>query len=351
NRLFQPFEQADVSTTRRYGGTGLGLVISQRLTDMLGGVILVDSQENVGSTFTIRLPFQKANLAIIPQSPFIKRSTFSNNVSSPSSVVNANSYKDLRILVVEDNETNKDVICEQLQFLKFNADIASDGQEALELWKTRNYAMILTDLQMPEMDGYQLAAEIRKAEGGTEKRIPIIAITASTVKSEMDRCTAAGMDGYLVKPAPLETLRVTIERWISVEQKTEQIHELESTVRETTNVEEKWMELPVWEKDALKKLVGNNQATYDAYLKKFVKRIENQATNLLQSIEANDFASNKKIAHNLKSNARIIGAMKLGELCEAMEIAAYNEDSVTFGKTVKDFAPTLRQALQTIEGS
>lgn len=340
NRLFQPFEQADVSTTRRYGGTGLGLVISQRLTDMLGGVILVDSQENVGSTFNIRLPFQKANLAIIPQSPIIKRSTFSNEVSSP-----------LRILVVEDNDTNKDVICEQLQFLKFNADIASDGQEALELWKSRNYAMILTDLQMPEMDGYQLAAEIRKAEGGTKKRIPIIAITASTVKSEMDRCATAGMDGYLVKPVPLETLRVTIERWISVAQKDGQIHELESTARETINIEEKWMELPVWEKDALKKLVGNNQANYDAYLKKFVKRIENQATNLLQSIEVNDFATNQKIAHNLKSNARIIGAMKLGELCEVMEIAAYNEDSVTFGKTVKDFAPTLRQALQTIEGN
>jgi PAS domain S-box-containing protein len=205
SRLFRPFSQADASTTRRFGGTGLGLTITKHLVELMGGTIAVDSMPDVGSKFVVRLPFD----------------TIAENESAPAEGSLSKQGGTARridgavhpalILVAEDNEINQKVIKAQLKLLGFVAEIASNGSDALALWRSGRFALLLTDLQMPEMDGYDLAASIRREEGGSP-RIPIVALTANAQKDEAARCSAVGMDCYLTKPVPLTTLGATLER-------------------------------------------------------------------------------------------------------------------------------------------
>jgi two-component system sensor histidine kinase/response regulator len=117
------------------------------------------------------------------------------------------------ILIAEDNETNQKVILRQLALLGHAADVAADGRQALEYWKSGDYALLLTDLHMPKMDGYELAEAIRSAEKG-DKRIPIVALTANALKEEAQRCRAVGMDDYRSKPTPLAELKVVLDKWL-----------------------------------------------------------------------------------------------------------------------------------------
>ena len=117
------------------------------------------------------------------------------------------------ILVAEDNETNQAVIQYQLSELGYQADIASNGMEALKAWRTGDYALLLTDLQMPEVDGYELARQVREQET-SDRRIPIVALSANTLMDEAENCMSAGMDAYLSKPVALSELEATLDQWL-----------------------------------------------------------------------------------------------------------------------------------------
>ena len=121
--------------------------------------------------------------------------------------------QDYLILVAEDNEINQEVVQHQLGLLGYRTDVTNDGREALERWQSGDYALLLTDLHMPEMDGFQLTAAIRASEHG-ERHIPIIALTANALKGEADNCRAAGMDDYLSKPTRLADLEAMLSKWL-----------------------------------------------------------------------------------------------------------------------------------------
>src|SRR5262245_37801164 len=208
-RLFQPFVQADSSTTRQFGGTGLGLSIVRRLAQVMGGDVAVESAPSVGSTFTVTLTLHTA-----PADSPLK--TLLGPAARPS--VAAQPGEGPRVLVVEDHPVNREVLMLQLKLLGIAADSVENGVDALEAWTRGRYAAVLADIHMPHMDGHELARRLRAAEADRGAvHTPIVAITANAIKGEEERCLASGMDAYLAKPVSIEQLRATLERWLPVD--------------------------------------------------------------------------------------------------------------------------------------
>jgi PAS domain S-box-containing protein len=197
--IFDAFAQADGSTARRYGGSGLGLTISRRLVEMFSGRLWLDSALEAGSTFhfTARFGVPSAEKRRLP-SPVIHDST-----REPA--------RKLRILLAEDNRVNQMIVVRLMQKRGHTVEVASNGREALEKFKLSDFDLLLMDVQMPELDGLETTAAIREIEKSEAGHIPIIAMTAHAMKGDRERCLAAGMDGYISKPFQIDELLKEIE--------------------------------------------------------------------------------------------------------------------------------------------
>src|SRR5947207_222499 len=194
DRLFQPFVQADSTTTRRFGGTGLGLSIVRRLAEAMGGDVAIESAPGVGSTFTVTLTLHAA-----PADSPLK--TLLRPVARPLARVAARPGEGPRVLVVEDHPVNREVLVLQLKLLGIAADSAENGVDALAAWARGRYPAVLAAVRTPHMDGHELARRLRAVEADRgAARTPIVAVTANAIKGEEERCLASGMDAYLVKP-------------------------------------------------------------------------------------------------------------------------------------------------------
>jgi PAS domain S-box-containing protein len=223
------------------------------------------------------------------------------------------------ILVAEDNEINQKVILQQLKLLGQTADIADNGREALELWQSGDYSLLLTDLHMPEMDGYELTAAIRATEAG-KPRATIIAITANALKGEADHCREAGMDDYLSKPVQLTILREILEKWLpAMAAKTSDVGRALPAVDKMRRAEPD-LQLPVDVK-VLKTLVGDDKTIIAEFLHDFRISAGRIAAELRTAYTRGDTMATGAAAHKLKSSARSVGAMALGEVCAEMELA------------------------------
>jgi CheY-like chemotaxis protein len=186
--IFDSFVQASGDTTRKYGGTGLGLSIVKSLVTLQEGEIIVDSTPGTGSTFTVLLPFELGSESALP----IQQQFFTSHDTMEQ-------IRGLNILVAEDNAVNQLLIKKVLQRTGCTPDIASNGVDALECIKAKRYDIILMDIQMPEMDGYETTEYIRN-KLHSQSDIPIIAMTAHAYSSDVTRCIAAGMNDYISKP-------------------------------------------------------------------------------------------------------------------------------------------------------
>ncbi|MFZ5894914.1 MAG: ATP-binding protein [Myxococcota bacterium] len=200
-RLFAPFSQADASTTRRFGGTGLGLYISRSLVQLMGGELSCESEPQKGTIFSFTVKAALAGPAM-PSSRLLPKAAPAN--ASPVS-------RRTRILVAEDNAVNRKIAVRLLEHLGHDVDVASDGAAALAAARATHFDLILMDWQMPEMDGLQATAAIR-SELGAE--VPIVALTANAMEGDRDRCLAAGMNDYLTKPLSMEALKSMLQRWL-----------------------------------------------------------------------------------------------------------------------------------------
>ncbi len=416
DRLFRPFEQGTAGTTRVHGGTGLGLVISQRLANILGGEISVTSTPGEGSAFSLRMPFTRiaqlaprpsavaglatqvigrrvervndlvsyltsggAHVTVVPElrsvgeadahiwvvdplaeqsvaqirgairefrathpgfdrpvivvtswtqrlppyrtpelvqldgamvtrtalfheiavvtgreSPELDEASTGAEPSGEPSTARARAVHWERILVAEDNEINQGVIRTQLAVLGYPNDIAPDGVKALEAWRTGSYSIVLSDLHLPHMDGYQLAAAIRADEARLGRpRIPILALTADAIRGTDVKCRAAGMDDYLTKPLLLSALREALDKWAA-------------------------KECPV-RVDALTEQVGNDQALIERLLADFCTHLPGLVGEIERALLDGEARQAMNDAHKLKSSSRAVGADRLAEECETIE--------------------------------
>ncbi|VVB63842.1 Methanogenesis regulatory histidine kinase FilI [uncultured archaeon] len=199
NQLFQPFSQVDASTTRKYGGTGLGLAITKKLVELMRGRIWAESQLGKCSTF---------HFTILADATSIKPANIMAEIRQESNIGEDRTHV-LRILLAEDNPVNQMVMLKMLNKLGYHADVAANGTEVLRFLKLQPYDLILMDVQMPEMDGFETARAIRKLWKSADQP-KIIAITAYALKGDREKCLAAGMDDYISKPVKLEELKTVL---------------------------------------------------------------------------------------------------------------------------------------------
>lgn len=239
------------------------------------------------------------------------------------------------ILLAEDNETNRAVIQAQLRLMGRTAEVAEDGLEARRMWRTGRYALLLSDCHMPNMDGFELTAAIRSEEmPGT--RLPIIAITANALQGEAERCIAQGMDDYLPKPVRLNELGRMLNKWLPLTtgatELTVQHDEATSAVVVNMTSDEpvssamtsgslmpSGAEHSIWDAGTLTRIVGDDPAMQRRLLEKFLGNAQQQLTAIDSAVAAGDVAAAGNVAHALKSAARTVGAMRLGELCQSLE--------------------------------
>ncbi|MBI3581334.1 MAG: response regulator [Nitrospinae bacterium] len=456
-RLFTAFMQADSSTSRRYGGTGLGLVISRQLALLMGGEISVETEKGKGSLFIVRIPFalpaeipkadkvpslveglsclvvgdsdslsadiaaylahagasterasdlagvgvwlagRKSGLSVVvvdagggerpidelraiagahqnqttkfvvigrgqrrePRLEDVDLVLVDGNMLAPNALLKAvaiaagrakeayeeglpgnirvaitpPSHWEARrqgrlILVVEDNEINQKVIRQQLTILGYAADLVENGRKALLSWRSGDYGLLITDLHMPEMDGYELTKAVRAVEAG-KTHTPIIAYTAVALKGEADRCLEAGMDDYISKPVQLAELDAMLKKWLPV------------TLQSASEPQSSPVPIDI---SVLKELVGDDEAVIRDLLRDFSATLVKTAVELRAAHADGRDAIVRALAHKLKSSARSVGALALGELCAEIEQFGRAGDKAALAALLPMFEQELTRA-------
>ncbi|HKY40880.1 MAG TPA: ATP-binding protein [Polyangiaceae bacterium] len=305
-KLFEAFSQLDGSLTRRHGGTGLGLAICKQLVVLMKGRIGVSSELGKGSTFWFVLPLRRLESYGRLELP---RGRSERPLAPPPSSKDGLTRK---ILVAEDNLINQEVIRELLAELGYEAHIVENGLSALTALEQESFPLVLMDCQMPELDGYGAAREIRRREAGSH-HMPLIAVTAHAFEGERQKAMACGMDDYVTKPINATLLGEVIQRWWPQPGRYEQESgERGASMKVATPV------VVSGEASALDPNVRRSAAV----AKVFLKHVPDQIASIGRAIANADAATLKSAAHKLKGSCLAVGIPRMAQLCGQLEAGA-----------------------------
>ena len=329
-RIFQPFTQADSSTSRSFGGTGLGLTITQKFIDLMGGNITVESAPGIGSTFTLQLPFAPA-----AATPDAEKSVHQQPAPPATPCM---------ILLAEDVPINQELARIMLEKSGHSVTIAANGAEAVRLFQARQFDLIFMDMQMPEMDGLQATRAIRALEAEGGGHIPIIAMTANALESDREKCRKAGMDDFLPKPLRRDILQKTMARFAG---KTGVPCSAPPPVSPETP------ELPPFDREDLLERLGGNDALLPKFVGMFVASIAEPLQRLKAAVACGNQDDIHRMAHTIKGSAANIGAPRImnaaalldemaksGELLDSpRQLACLESECDLFRSAVHDLLP------------
>ncbi|HEX7129226.1 MAG TPA: ATP-binding protein [Rhodanobacteraceae bacterium] len=331
-QLFQPFSQGDSGTARQFGGTGLGLAICRQLAQLMGGEIELASKPGSGSTFSLVVMLAQGDPAALPHLRDAPAEESFPSRALPS-VEQAENERSL-VLVVDDHPTNREVLTRQLARAGFACETAVDGEDALERWKNGRYALLLADIHMPRMDGYQLTAAIREIERRERReRTPIIAITANVSKGEPERCLEAGMDDFLGKPLRIAQLAATLHRWLPhvVFETSERATEA-APLSSAEALFDPYADILVAprapiEHDVLTEIAGNDRVLARNLLRDFLLSAYRDLQALREALHADNLDDAAREAHRMKGAAALVGAREVRAAADAVESAARARDA------------------------
>jgi signal transduction histidine kinase/DNA-binding response OmpR family regulator len=331
SRLFRPFSQADSSTTRRFGGTGLGLSIVRRLAELMDGSVTVESEQGRGSIFTVELTL----VAAADESSLLGLARPAPAAAATSIMRDAHR----KVLIADDHPVNREVLIRQLAILGVDADSAVDGAEALSMWQSGDYALMLADIHMPTMDGYELTRRIRAIEAQSgAARTPVVAVTANVMKGEEERCLAVGMDAYLGKPISIDRLEATLVRWLSIG--AEQAHGVAADAPAPSDVLDRSI-LGAW--------LGNDAAAVSSLLQKFRDAAIDAELQVGDASRTGDLAALTAAAHKLKGAAAAVGAVSVGHRASSLEAAAKAGDWSRCRQELGPLAADIRRVIVEID--
>lgn len=332
-QLFQNYRQAKSDTRIVYGGTGLGLAITKQLLELQGGKIWLESELGIGTTFYFQITYQTWEKAKAPEIPALKTST------PPS-------YADKKILVVEDNAMNRKYITTLLNKWTYPYDLVSNGAEALHATGQHQYDLVLMDLQMPVMNGYDATMQIRNTEN-LNQQVPIIALTASAIQKDKKKAMELGMSGFLAKPFTPEQLQKVIQDYLENKVSVEPID------KEMQSENEKPSK-PLMDKEYLMNIyMGDREYAlemFELFLDYGLQEIE----KLSEKVTKKQWIEVKHYAHKVKPSLGMVGFPALHKHLEALEKAAQIADESSailhYEHFVKDFTAVKPQIIVTYQG-
>ncbi|MFW5785498.1 MAG: ATP-binding protein, partial [Chitinispirillaceae bacterium] len=320
--LFGKFSQIDTSTTRKYGGTGLGLAISKQLSEMMGGEIGVTSQEGKGSVFWFTARFAVSETRRVESEQMIPAR--SDNSPSKQKQYSLGDGR-FRILIADDNEVNREVEAALLKKMGISTDTASDGAEAVQKLVGNDYDLVLMDIQMPNLNGYEATKVIRDRNSGVRNnKLPIVAMTAGAADSERDECLKAGMDDYVTKPVNPEVLNKIMRKWLISEGKDGCLETKTLNRSEIFN-----------RKELMKRLLDDDKLK-KSLIGVYLDSVPEQIKRLKLSVQNQDFSGAKREAHSIKGASLNIAAGVMAGVAEGIEKKVQRGEKGSFEPDVQN---------------